>query len=259
MSSTISRFAFVLLLASLGCSTAKTSQPVKPSPPKVDAQETAKVSKSDARDAAFQAADGKTVHLSDFRGKRSVVLLFQRGYDDGSACFYCAKQTNAYKTAYADLQAAGAEVVMILPGTVDSAGYLRAVGEMGDEQGDSTFSVPFPVLGDPDFSACRTFDVPHVDPGHGFPVSQPATFVLAKDGSELLAYHGKQPGDRPTVETVLAVLRTGKVPEVPSVAESTSAAPSAPRPTLAWVSYDEGMRTAQERKKPVLLEFYADW
>jgi peroxiredoxin len=259
MSSTSSLLAPALLLAFIGCSTATTSAPVKPAPAKIQAQEPANTPKTDALDAAFTAPDGNTVHLSDFRGKRSVVLLFQRGYDDGSACFYCAKQTNAYKAAYADLQSAGAEVVMILPGTLDTAGYLGAIGQMDDEHPDPAFSVPFPVLGDPDFSACRTFDVPHVDAGHGFPVSQPATFVISKDGTELLAYHGKQPGDRPTVETVLAVLRTGKKAEDPSVAAPTPAAPSVSRPTLAWVSYDEGIKAAREQKRPVLLEFYADW
>src|SRR5262245_48814935 len=62
--------------------------------------------KSSAPDAAFTAPDGKVVHLSDYRGKRSVVLLLQRGYADGYACFFCATQTREYKEAYADPRAA---------------------------------------------------------------------------------------------------------------------------------------------------------
>jgi cytochrome oxidase Cu insertion factor (SCO1/SenC/PrrC family) len=33
-----------------------------------------------APDFTLEAADGKTVTLSDFRGKKSVVLVFYRGY-----------------------------------------------------------------------------------------------------------------------------------------------------------------------------------
>jgi peroxiredoxin len=248
-----------LLLVPVGCSSSTTSAPEKPSPANVEVQVPATPSKADAVDAAFTTPGGKLVHLADYRGKRSVVLLVQRGYADGYACMYCAAQTKAYREAYAELQAAGAEVLMILPGTRDSPGYLRAIGEMDEEHPDPTFSVPFPVLGDLDFSACKIFGVPHVDAPHGFPVSQPATLVISRDGDVLAAYHGKQPGDRPTVETVLAVLRTGKKVEAPSGAPPAPAAMNAPRPTLAWVSYDEGMKAAREQRRPVLLEFYADW
>src|SRR5262245_30306219 len=74
-------------------------------------------------DAVFIAADGKVVHLSDYRGKQSVVLLLQRGYADGYACFFCATQTREYKDAYPKLRASGAEVLMVLPGTRDADGY----------------------------------------------------------------------------------------------------------------------------------------
>src|SRR5262245_48438156 len=166
--------------------------------------------KSSAPDATFTSPDGKVVHLADYRGKQSVVLLLQRGYADGYACFFCATQTREYKEAYAKLRAAGAEVLIVLPGTRDAEGYLRTVGQMDEEHPDPKFSVPFPVLGDPDFSACRTFEVPHVDDLHGFPVSQPATFVISKEGAVLFAYHGKDPSDRPPLDTVLGVVRSGR-------------------------------------------------
>jgi peroxiredoxin len=214
--------------------------------------------KPEPLDVAFAAPDGKVVHLSDYRGKRSVVLLVQRGYADGYACFYCSKQTNEYKDSYARLQAADAEVLMVLPGSRDADGYLKAVGQMSDDHSAPSFLVPFPVLGDLDFAACKALLVPHEDAAEGFPVSQPATFVVSKDGAVLLAYHGKDPSDRPTVDAVLAVLRAGK-PVEPSTLAAPAAASAPARPTLAWVPFDEGMRAAREQKRPVLLEFYADW
>src|SRR5262249_33352761 len=101
-------------------------------------------------------------------------------------------------------------------------------------------------------------EVPHVDAPRGFPVSQPATIVVSIDGSILLAYHGKNPSDRPALDAALAALRTGNPVEAKASAKPSKSTGAA-RPTLAWVSYDEGMKAAREQKKPVLLEFYADW
>lgn len=205
-------------------------------------------------EATFTDAGGKAVKLSDFRGKKAVVLLFMRGSDPRFACHFCSLQTKAYKAAYEELKKLGAEVVVVLPGADDVPTYLRNVGTDEEKDSDPDFQVPYPVLLDMDFSACKVFDVPFEIGGQPFPVSQPATVVVGKDGRILYAYHGKNPPDRPSLEDVRTLLKGGRV-EGPKLEQ----APAKPSATLAWVPYEEGLKAAKAQKKPVLLEFYGDW
>ena len=195
------------------------------------------------------------VQPSDYRGKKAVVLLFMRGSNPKFACHFCSLQTKAYKSAYEELRKLDAEVLVVLPGADDVPTYLKNVGTDEEKDSDPNFTIPFPVLLDRDFSLCKAYEVPFKPGGQPFPVSEPATVVLGKDGQVLYAYHGKNPPDRPTVETVLAVLQGKKVD--PSKAEPEPAKPAGP--TLPWVGYEEGMKAAKAEKKPVLLDFYGDW
>ena len=225
-----------LLLASAGCGPQPAPPPAGP-------------------DATLTAADGKTVKLSDYRGKKSLVLLFMRGFTGDFACFHCGKQTKAYTIDYEAVKAAGGEVLAILPGATDVKGFLEKVGTADPKHPDPGFGVLFPVLLDSDFSACRTFGVTFDVEGQPFPVSEPATIVIGRDGAIVYAYHGKNPGDRPKPAVILEVLKTGKAPRTEPVEKPVVPAASA----IAWTAYDDGMKLAKEQKKPVLLEFYADW
>jgi peroxiredoxin len=203
-----------------------------------------------APDVALVSASGEPVRLSNWMGKRPVVLLFMRGFTGDFACFFCSAQTNDYEAQYEKLRNTGAEVLMILPGVKGpegAAGYVKAVGSK---------ALAFPLLLDPDLSACRAFGVAATNRGDGvFPVDEPATIVVAKDGTILFAHHGANPSDRPSVETVLDVLAGKK----PVAAPTTPAAPAASLPSLEWVPFDEGTKAARSAKKPILLEFFADW
>ncbi|GEM_PF-4328693 len=108
--------------------------------------------------ASFTNAEGKTVKLSGYRGKKTVVLLFMRGFTGEFACHYCGVQTKEYKRRYEELKAAGAEVLVILPGATDVKGYLEKVGTADQEKPDPKFQVPYAVLLDKDYSASKTFD-----------------------------------------------------------------------------------------------------
>lgn len=227
-----------LMVVCVGCSAKSTQAPQASGP-----------------DATFTTADGKQVKLSDYRGKKAVVLLFQRGFPGEFACYYCGKQTRAYKESYEKVKGAGAEVLMVLPGATDPKGYLQAVGEADQEHPEPGFTAPYPVICDTDFAACKVFNIPFDTQSQDFPVRNPATIVIGKDGAVLYEYHGKNPSDRPEVATVLEVVRTGKpvaalVPKTP-VGGGGSA--------LKWSAYDEGMKTATAQKKPILIDFYADW
>jgi peroxiredoxin len=211
-------------------------------------------------EATFVDASGKSVQLADYRGKQSLVLLFMRGFTGEFACYQCSLQMRAYQSAYAKLKAAGAEVVAVLPGAKDATGFVAKVGEVLADPAEPNFTAPFPVLLDPDFSGCRTFGVsfdprPEAVP---FPVSEPATVVLAKDGRVVWSYHGTSPPDRPTVDAILDVLTHG-APANGVEPRKHAAAPPAPVSTLPWKSYAEGMALAKAQGQPVLLDFHALW
>jgi len=206
-----------------------------------------------AADASFAGANGR-VALSDYRGKQAVVLLFMRGFSKGMTCYYCGEQTRAYRDRYADVHAAGAEVLMVLPLADEIAGYTKRIGEQL-EPPEPQLTLPFPVVIDADGSACAAFHVPTKKSGDldPFPVSAPATIVIAKDGRILFEQHGDDPSDRPAVAKVLDVLRTG-------IAAAAATRPAATKaPARAWLALAEGLRAAQAARKPILLDFHAVW
>lgn len=212
-------------------------------------------------DATFVDAAGKAVQLADYRGKSSVVLLFMRGFKGDFACFHCNNQMRAWKEAAPKLKAAGAELLAILPGATDAKGFLEKVGTSDDKSPDPNFSVPFPVVLDTNFAACRTFGVAY-DPSPDafpFPVSEPATIIVGKEGRVLFSYHGTEPPDRPAVETILDVLVHGPQREGVKPPEKRAAPPPPPPSKLPWNSYADGMALARTDGRPVLLDFHALW
>jgi len=193
----------------------------------------------------------RTITLSEYLGKQPIVLLFMRGYVSDMACYYCGEQTREYKASYEKLRAAGAEVLMVLPLAKDITGYVKRVGASAQPP-EPGFTVPFPVVLDPEGKACTAFGVTFDKDSPDFPVFEPATIVLGKDGKPLLEHHGKDPSDRPQVAEVLAKLGAKAEPAAARPAEK-------PVVTREWKGYAEGVGIAKAQKKPMLLEFHAVW
>jgi peroxiredoxin len=240
--------AFALLFVAAAFAPARADDPAKPPAAKA----------ADAVDATFTTADGKAIHLADWRGKKAVVVLFMRGFTGEYACYHCGVQTESYRTRYGDLRAAGAEVLMVLPGAKATRGYLDKVGEQAGVETPTKYDVPFPVVLDTDLSACKALGVAYASPipEGGFPVDEPATIVVGKDGAVLYAYHGKNPSDRPKIDDVLAALTGEKAASAPSEKPSDVAAPKS---VIVWKDYVAGVAEARARRRPLFLEFYADW
>ena len=85
-----------------------------------------------APDFALTADDGRTVRLSDFRG-RPVVLYFYPQDDTPG----CTKEACAFRDRRSDLQAAGAVVLGVSPDDAASHGRFR-----------DKYSLNFPLLAD---------------------------------------------------------------------------------------------------------------
>lgn len=219
-----------------------------------------------APDVTLVRQDGTRFPLSEYRGKKYVVLLFMRGFTGEFACAFCSTQTIAYRAAYEDFAAEGAEVIEVLPGTPETKlipDYLNMIADNDESKPAKPFTVPFPVTLDPDLSATKAFGIP-TEEDKPFPVSAPATFIIDPEGRIRYAYRGEKPKDRPTPADVLEELKRAKAglpPRSRGPAEAPVGQAEAPSaPSLAWeTSLEKGLARAAQEKKPLLVDFYADW
>ena len=98
-----------------------------------------------APDFELISGDGRTVRLSDYRGKSEVVLFFYPK-DDSPAC---TAEACSFRDSYEDFLEAGAVVIGV---SADSPGEHRAFA--------GKHRLPFPLLTDADGSLRARFGVP---------------------------------------------------------------------------------------------------
>jgi peroxiredoxin Q/BCP len=116
-----------------------------------------------APDFALPDPTGKTVRLSDFRGKKAVVLYFYPKDDTPG----CTKEACAFRDQYEDFQDAGAEVIGV-----------SSDGSAAHEEFASKYKLPFTLLSDAGGTVRKQYGVPAtlgLLPGR-------VTFVIDKDG-----------------------------------------------------------------------------
>jgi peroxiredoxin Q/BCP len=116
-----------------------------------------------APDFALPDATGKTVKLSDFRGKSAVVLYFYPKDDTPG----CTKEACAFRDQYEDFKDAGAEVIGV-----------SSDGGAAHEKFASKYELPFTLLSDAGGTVRKQYGVPAtlgLLPGR-------VTFVIDKDG-----------------------------------------------------------------------------
>lgn len=110
----------------------------------------------------LDAADGKTVRLSDYAGKKVVVFFYPKDDSPG-----CTAEACHFRDAYDDFTAAGAEVIGI---STDSTASHEAFGKK--------HGLPMTLLSDPHGEARKRFKVGStlgILPGR-------ATFVIDREG-----------------------------------------------------------------------------
>jgi peroxiredoxin len=136
--------------------------------------------------------------MEDYRGKRSVVLVFTRGYP-GYICPLCTSYTAQIAHRYADIAAAGAEVLLVFPGSPEKVGdFVKAAREVLELEGPG--ALPFPVLLDVEMKNVELF-------GIRGELARPSTYVIDRTGTVRFAFVGEQPHERPDVDTILRELR----------------------------------------------------
>lgn len=146
-----------------------------------------------APDFSLQASDGKTYKLSDFRGKRAVVVAwFPKAFTQG-----CTIECKS-------LAANGERIRQY-----DVAYFMASVDPLEGEQGNAAFAkangADFPLLSDPDKSVATKYGVLS---GRGF--ANRWTFYIDKDGR--VAHIDKAVNPGTSAEDMIAKLRDLKVP-----------------------------------------------
>jgi peroxiredoxin len=124
---------------------------------------------SRAPDFTLQNHEGSEVKLSDYRGKK-VVLIFYLGY----GCLHCAEQLQKFGPKAEEFKKAGYELLAVSSDL--SADLKKSVENYGKEAKDKT--IPFPLLSNEQldvFKAYRCFDDFEGKTLHG-------TFVIDADG-----------------------------------------------------------------------------
>jgi peroxiredoxin Q/BCP len=137
---------------------------------------------------------------ADQPDRDAIVLLFQRDYH----CPKCRKQVQDVARRYKDFEAANTEAVAILPESVERANDWQ-----------SQYSLPFPLLADETKDVSDEYDQPTrfgaLVSLHDMVGRMPFAMVFdTRSGTPELVYthEGTMPGDRPSVDELLDVVRT---------------------------------------------------
>lgn len=154
-------------------------------------------------DLVFLDTSGEQIALKDYLGKKSVVIVFTKGFA-GWLCPFCKTQTSRLVANYDKFEQAGAEVLVVYPGTRDHLDeFIEAARTSDKKQVDA---VPFPILLDEDFAATDFFNI-------RASLAQPSTFIIDESGSVRLAYVSTDgTADRPSIQAMLDVLEPANEP-----------------------------------------------
>jgi peroxiredoxin Q/BCP len=141
-----------------------------------DSVESRSVSDGDtAPNFTLQADDGKNYSLSDFRGKKEVVLYFYPKDDTPG----CTAEACSFRDSLSRLSSKGAQVLGVSLDDLDSHSEFR-----------TKYSLNFPLLSDPDAKVSQAYGVYKEKNMYGkkFWGIERSTFVIGKDGKVKKAF-----------------------------------------------------------------------
>ena len=143
---------------------------------------------------SFTNPDGSQTKLSDYAGKKNVILVFTEGFN-GMLCPFCQTQTSRLVSNYEKFKERDCEVIVVYPGPDKHYDdFVEAALKTEKKQVDK---VPFPIVLDKDFAATNYFDIKSM-------LAHPSTYLIDKKGAVQFAYVGDDmTADRPSVKAML--------------------------------------------------------
>jgi peroxiredoxin len=148
----------------------------------------------------FVDSSGKVVDLSQYEGKKKVVLVVMKGFYSQGICIYCTRQTGDLAKNSKAFNDAGAEILVVYPGREDQINaFVKSVREY-EKSDDPRFQLPFKVLLDVNQDVVRTLNI-------AGDLAHPTTFVLDDKGIVRYQYVGKTLSDRPTAQNLLDAVK----------------------------------------------------
>jgi peroxiredoxin len=137
------------------------------------------------------------VELSKELSERPVVLVVLRGWP-GYQCPICTRQVGELVTRSADLERAGARVILVYPGPAER--LKDHAEEFAQGKG---LPEGFRFVMDPDYTLTNRYGLRWDKKGE---TAYPSTFVIDRDGAVRFAKVSKSHGARASVEEVLKAL-----------------------------------------------------
>lgn len=146
-----------------------------------------------APDVNTKTATGKSIRLSEFKGKKNLVLVFYQG----SFCSVCGHQLSNIQENLSYFKQQDAEIIAI--SADDKIHAMQSVGEHG---------LTFNVVPDPDKKIIKQFGVANISKKG---IAWPSLFVIDKKGVVQLSFASRE-GHRMHSNEILPVLSklTGK-------------------------------------------------
>jgi peroxiredoxin len=146
----------------------------------------------------FVSADGGRVDLTQYRGKK-VVLVVLRGMarsERGRFCPSCLAQTVGLTANAPEFDSRGAVVLVVFPGPSERVGeFVQNVRSQSGGDPDRAFR----LLLDRECVACDRLGIRD-------DMAKPSTYILDPGGNVVYAYVGSTSTDRPSIKAVLGQL-----------------------------------------------------
>ncbi len=143
----------------------------------------------------LKCVDGTEVHLSDYRGKKQVLLVVLRGFL-GEVCIYCIAQTEALARCREELESLGIEVLVVYPGAKENEASFERAYDMTFGKG----APPYKVFYDPDLEVVRKLGITG-------DLAFPTTLIIDEQGIVKYAYVGEHRADRPAAKELIRVIK----------------------------------------------------
>ena len=148
-----------------------------------------------APDFSLRDLDGHSYRLSDFRGKKDVVLVFVYGV----TCTFCTGQIGNLRQKLGEFESLGTKILVV---EANDPYRVRATVAEAISKGESRL----PVLLDPSHTAAATYGVA-MQMNHIEWLNRPSTFLIDRQGILRRRFLADSPSDRPSPSVLLEAVK----------------------------------------------------